>query len=285
MLVDAMSLLFRSFYALPPMNTAAGVPTNALYGVSSLWLKLLRDHRPRAVAFAVDLPTPTFRHAAYPAYKAGRPKAPDPLAAQVARFAAWMEALQVPVHGVAGFEADDVLATLAQHLEPGGSVLVVSGDTDLFQVVTEQVDVWYIGRRQQDAVRMDRAAVEARYGVPPLRVPTVKAFVGDPSDNLPGLSGIGQKTAAKWIRAHGDARGIVAQIDTLTPARHRVAIANHADELVAWEELATVRRDVALTEPLAAPLTNASFEGLDQQFEALEFKSLRPRLRALLERE
>ncbi|MEO0606115.1 MAG: DNA polymerase I, partial [Myxococcota bacterium] len=158
-----MSLLFRSFYALPPMNTADGRHTNALYGLSSLFIKLVREHRPQGLAFAVDLPRPTFRHVQYADYKAGRPTTPRPLAEQVARFGTWMAALGVPVHTAEGFEADDVIGTLADQLDT--DVLVVSGDTDLFQVVTERVSVWYVGRRQKDAMRMDLAAVRKRYGV------------------------------------------------------------------------------------------------------------------------
>lgn len=270
-----MSLLFRSFYALPPMNTADGTPTNALYGLSSLFLKLIREHRPRALAFAVDLPKPTFRHVAYPDYKQGRAKKPDPLRQQLARFGQWMASLQVPVHAQEGFEADDVIATLATKLD---DVLVVSGDTDLFQVVTDDVRVWFVGRRQRDAVMMDRAAVEARYTVGATSIPTIKALMGDSSDNLPGLHGVGVKTAASWIRAHGDAQGIVDAVAHLTPARHRPIVQAHAADLVTWEELATVRRDVPLDGPWAAPLTAASFAGLDAEFEALELQSLRPRL-------
>ncbi|MEM6930166.1 MAG: 5'-3' exonuclease H3TH domain-containing protein, partial [Myxococcota bacterium] len=282
LLLDAMSLLFRSFYALPPMNTSDGRHTNALYGISSLFIKIVREHRPSGLAFAVDLPRPTFRHLQYAYYKAGRPTTPDPLAEQVARFGAWMGALGVPVHAVEGFEADDVIATLADQLHDT-DVLVVSGDTDLFQVVTERVSVWYVGRRQKDAMRMDLAAVRARYGVEPRSIPTVKALVGDPSDNLPGLPGIGAKTATRWIVEHGDAAGIVAAADRLTPARHRDTVASHAEGLVTWESLATVRRDVPLEGRLQAPLDAASFSAMDQQFEALEFRSLRPRLAAVAE--
>ncbi len=275
-----MSLLYRSFYALPPMNTLDGRPTNALYGLSSLFVKLLREHRPRGLVFAVDLPRPTFRHQHYPDYKAGRPKAPDPLASQAARLGSWMSALGVPIHGVEGFEADDVIATLAARVTDA-PVLVVTGDTDLFQVVTDTVSVWYVGRRQKDAVMMDLAAVRARYGVEPEQVPTVKALVGDPSDNLPGLPGIGAKTARRWILDHGDAVGIVRAVDQLTPARHRPTVSGHAKALVTWEMLATVRRDVPLEPPWWGPLTARSFSALDLHFGELEFRSLRPRLAAV----
>jgi len=285
LVLDAMSLLFRSFYALPPMNRADGTPTNALYGVSSLWLKLVREHRPRGLVFASDRPEPTFRHEAWPAYKEGRPRAPDPLVSQVVRFAGWMAALEVPVHAVPGFEADDVIATLADRIvrdDPDAHVLVVTGDTDLFQVVTERVAVWYVGRRQRDALRMDPAAVRERYGVEPLQVPTVKALVGDPSDNLPGLPGVGAKTAARWIREYGDVAGILDAIDELSPTRHRATLREHAERLAVWEDLATVRRDVPLDGPAWAPLTAASFAALDAQFAELEFRSLRPRLAKLV---
>ncbi|MBX2800960.1 MAG: hypothetical protein KTR31_24985 [Myxococcales bacterium] len=277
LLLDALSLLFRAFYGLPPMTTTAGVPTGGLYGMSSLLLKLLREQRPSGLAFALESRTPTFRHQAFQDYKAQRPTAPDPLRAQLQRLPELFDALGAPAHRVAGFEADDVLASLASQLSDR-STLVVTGDTDLFQVARGPVAVWYVGRRQADAQRMDAAAVRARYGIAPSQIPTFKALVGDPSDNLPGLPGVGKKTASRWITEHGSASAIVAAADTLTPTRLQPTVAAAADALVMYEDLATVRSDLELQPPLAAPFDDVARGRLDAWFEQLEFKSLRKRL-------
>lgn len=273
-----MSLLFRSFWALPPMETSTGVPTGALYGLSSLLLKLLREHEPRALALALDLPRPTFRHEALPTYKSSRARAPDPLRAQLARVPELIEALGVPAHAVPGFEADDVLATLARHgREQGLPVLVVTGDTDLLQVARGSVAVWFVGRRQSDAVRYDEAAVRARYGIDPERLPAYKALVGDRSDDLPGVPGIGKKTATRLVDRYGDAAGVAAQREAL-PARARDL---DVAALLRDEDLATVRDELPLREPWWAPVDPAARARLRAWFAALEFRSLLPRLDAL----
>lgn len=251
------------------MSTSRGEPTGALYGLSVLLLKLLREERPSALAFAVDAPVRTVRREQYPEYKAGRAPAPDPLRAQLARFPELIDALGVPVHGVPGWEADDVLATLAAQVRPS---LVVSGDTDLLQIVDDDTTVLFVGRRQQDHVRYDLPAVRARYGFEPARIPTYKALCGDPSDHLPGIPGVGAKTAARLIADHGDADAILA---APLPPKLRPAI----DDLRRWESLATVRADLPLSEPLVS-LPDLG-ERLEAWFTALEFRSLIPRLHAL----
>ena len=282
LLLDAMSLLFRSFFALPDMRTAEGVPTGGLYGLSSLLIKLIREHEPRGLAFAVDLPEPTFRHAAFGDYKAQRQRAPSPLVQQLRRLPELMAALGAPVHGVPGFEADDVLATLARKAsEAGHPVLVVTGDTDLFQITTDQIAVWYVGRRQKDALRMDADAVRGRYGVEPAQIPTWKALVGDPSDNLPGLAGVGKKTASRWIVEHGNAAGIVAAAPTLKPARLGPAVAEHGADLELWEDLATVRSELGVAVPHHGPFEAGAKAALASLYTELAFKSLLPRLDAL----
>jgi DNA polymerase I len=271
LLLDSHSLLFRAFYALPPMSTAAGEPTGALYGLAVLLLKLLREERPGVMAFAVDAPARTVRREQYPEYKAGRAPAPDPLRAQLARFPELIEALGVPVHAVPGWEGDDVLATLAARVRPS---LVVSGDTDLLQIVDDDTHVLFVGRRQKDHVRYDLPAVRARYGFEPARIPTYKALCGDASDHLPGIPGVGAKTAARLVAEHGDAGAILA---AALPPKLRPAIEAH--DLRRWEALATVRADLPLSEPLAAPPDLG--ERLEAWFTALEFRSLIPRLHAL----
>ncbi|MCB9677915.1 MAG: hypothetical protein H6737_22645 [Alphaproteobacteria bacterium] len=261
--LDAFSLLYRAHYALPPLSTSAGEPTGALYGTLSLIVKILREHRPDGMAIAFDVGR-TFRHEAYPAYKAGRPSTPDPLAQQIARFRGVVAAMGVPSHGVPGFEADDVLATLAARTP---DCLVVSGDTDVLQVARAPTRVLFVGQRQRDPILYDQAAVEARYGVPIEGVAAWKALVGDKSDNLAGFAGIGQKTATAWVREHGDAAGILAAHPDRVDAR-----------LVRDAELVRLRTDLPLAEPLWAPV---DLDGLAAACESLEMHSLVKRVRAL----
>lgn len=275
LLLDGLSILYRSFFALPPMTTTTGEPTGGLYGFSSLVCKLLREEEPKGMAIAVDAPGRTVRHASYDAYKAGRSPAPDPLRAQVARLPALAEAMGVPLHRVASHEADDVLASLARRIpEP---VVVVSGDTDLVQLVDERTTVLFVGRRQKEHVRYDPAAVHSRWGFAPALLPTFKAMVGDPSDNLPGISGIGPSTARRLIAQHGDAAGILAALDAGRIGNRRLppVLAAARQELLGWEGLGRLYTDLPLAEPLWAPVDR---EGLRAFFEALEFRSLIPRL-------
>lgn len=269
LILDGYSLLFRAFYALPPMNTKAGVPTGALYGVSVLLLKLLREERPAGMVITVDAPAQTVRRAEYPAYKAGRVAAPDPLRSQIQRFPELGAALGVPIHSVPGWEADDVIATLTRRVRP---TLVVTGDTDLLQVVDDDTTVLFVGRRQKDHVRYDVAQVHARYGIRPSLVPTYKALAGDPSDNLPGIAGIGSKTATRLVAEYGDAAGILAAREGMKPPKVKAAIDAAVEALPRWEALGRLRMDLQLEEPLWAQIT--SYDGLRAWFAGLEFASL-----------
>lgn len=283
LLLDTYSLLFRAFHALPAMCTSAGAPTGALYGTSVLLLKLLREQAPAGVALALDAPGETFRRALYPGYKASRPSTPGELAAQLAELPALIHALGVPAFAAPGFEADDVLATLARELGAGAQpVCIVSGDRDLLQLATDGVEILFVGQRGRARVRYDAAAVEARFGVPPARLPSYVALVGDPADEIPGVPGVGAKTAARWVRDHGDIAGILANIDALAPARLRPVLAGHAAELRLGEQLARLRSDVPLGPgPRHAGFDAAARARLRALFERLEFRSLLARLDAL----
>jgi DNA polymerase-1 len=287
---DTFSLFFRAFHALPGMSTSRGEPTSALYGFSAVVLKVLREHRPARLAFAVDAPQRTFRREKYEDYKAQRPVAHPELREQLGRLPALLEAFGVPVFRAPGFEADDLLATLARSLPENESMLVVSGDRDLLQVVNSHVRVLFLGARGKDATLFDPAAVEERFGVPPAQLPSFMALVGEPSDNLVGAPGVGPTTAAKLIREHGSVASLVTQLDQLRPGKVRDALSESAGRLVLNEELATLRVDAPLCEPalgeaptvtLAAPLTDSARLRLTALFEELEFVSLIPRLAAL----
>ncbi|HKP63687.1 MAG TPA: 5'-3' exonuclease H3TH domain-containing protein, partial [Polyangiales bacterium] len=208
-LVDTNSLFFRAFHGLPPMQTTRGVPTSAVYGFSTLVLKLLREETPTGLAFARDAPAATFRHVEYSDYKGTRAPLPSPLTAQFVWLDRLLDALGLPCFSVPGFEADDVLATLARELrEQGERVRVVTGDRDLFQTISPESDVLFVGRRAQKPIIYDEAAVLERFGLPPARLPSWIALNGDPSDNLPGVPGVGARTATRLLQQHADMRDL-----------------------------------------------------------------------------
>lgn len=283
LLLDTNALFFRAFHALPPMNTTRGEPTSAIYGMSALLLKLFREERPIGIAWAKDAPR-TFRHDAFDGYKAGRSRMPDALRAQLGRLSELLAATGAPEFEAAGFEADDVLATLAREVSTSGNrVRIVTGDRDLFQVVGAGVDVLFVGRRGADAKIYDASEVEARFGVAPAQRPSLVALVGDPSDNLPGVRGIGEKTAAALIRRFGSVGGLLEHLDEVTPPRVRDAVRAAAEQIRRTEALARLRDDVPL-EPgrRFAPLSPSSIERLRSLFVTLEFSSLLPRFDKLV---
>ena len=279
---DTYSLLFRAFHALPPLTTRAGEPTSALYGLCSVIIRVLREERPARLAFALDAKTRTFRAERYPSYKAGRPRTPSALSQQIERLPELLGAFEAPLFCVPGFEADDVLATLCHRLElDARRSLVVSGDRDLLQLVGPRTNVLFVGARQQAPVCFDERAIEARFELPASKLPSYVALVGDSSDNLPGVPGIGARTAAKLVGEHGSVAGLLANLDRLSP-KLREALEQHREQVLLNEELATLRRDVPLTDgPLAAPFTPSARTRLAGLFGELEFKSLITRLDAL----
>jgi len=204
LLLDGHSLAYRAFFALPAENfsTKTGQHTNAVYGFTSMLINLLRDEEPTHVAVAFDISRRTFRVEEYPEYKAGRSATPDEFKGQVSLLHEVLDALRIRYVESEGYEADDIIATLAtlataQDVE----VLICSGDRDAIQLVTDKVTLLYPVKGVSELTRLTPAAVEAKYGVPPERYSDLAALVGESSDNLPGVPGVGPKTAAKWIAA------------------------------------------------------------------------------------
>ena len=282
-LFDTYSVVFRAFHALPPLSTSTGVPSSALYGFSSLVLKVLREQGPSELAFAVDGPSRTFRAERYPEYKAGRPRTPSALSQELERLPRLLEAFEVPVFCTPGFEADDVLATLARRIAgTGRQVLVVSGDRDLLQTAGERTRILFLGRRAQPAELYDAARVEARFGVSPAKLPVFTALVGDPSDHLVGVAGVGPRTAAELVARFGSIGELLAHLDDVSPAKLRETLRQASERLLMNETLARLHDDVPLsTSVLSAPLTESSRGRLAAEFEALEYKSLLLRLERL----
>jgi DNA polymerase-1 len=282
LLLDAFSLLYRAFFALPPMSTSAGVSTAGLYGFSVLLLKLLREQSPLGGAVAMDAPRATFRHELYAGYKASRPAAPTPLTEQLRRFPELLEAFGFPVFVAPGFEADDVLATLARELSARGHApLVVSGDLDSLQCAGGSTRVHVVGRGVEGRT-YDEAAVVARFDVTPRELPDWKALAGDPTDEIPGVPGIGAKRASTLVRKFGGVAGLLGRLDEVTPPSVRAALVQHADKLPLWRDLALLRATVPLSDaPRWAPFDEAARTRVRALFEELEFRSLVPRLDAL----
>ncbi|MDE0652194.1 MAG: DNA polymerase I [bacterium] len=281
LLIDGHSLAYRAFYALPEeMRTASGQVTNAVYGFTSMLINLLRDHRPERVAVAFDLPGGTFRHERLDSYKANRSKPPEIFREQLGLLHEVLDVLGVSTVEAPGFEADDVLATLASQAEAQGlEVAIVTGDRDAFQLVAMQrVTVLYPRRGISDHDVYDEAAVRKRTGVAPADYVAYAALRGDPSDNLPGVPGVGEKTAARLINTFADIDGIYAHLDEHSP-RLRSSLEESKDTVRLNCELMALRRDVELDVSVAdLRLAPADVDETRRLFEFLEFGSLLGRL-------
>src|SRR3954469_7921020 len=247
------------------MSTRAGEPTSALYGFCSLLLKLLREQPGAALAFALDAPQATFRHETFGEYKAGRSATPSALSAQFDRLRQLLDALSVPAFRCPGFEADDLLATLAKRARDQElPALVVSGDRDLLQLARGSVRVYFVGRRSKEALIYDEAAVFARFGVASEFLPSYVALVGDPSDNLPGVPGIGASTARRLLAGKRSCQELFDGLESVKSARGREALLAHREQILHTESLARLREDapIAASGPLWAAPSPAGLEAL-----------------------
>ena len=218
-LLDGHSLAYRAFYALPPdLATPSGQVTNAVFGFTSMLIKLLDDEKPDAIAIAWDRKEPTFRKELYPEYKATRTKAPDIFRSQIPLIEEVLDAMEMPQVSVAGFEADDIIATLAnQGRELGYDVVVVTGDRDAFQLSADDLTILYTLRGITDTVHATPRWLKEKYDVTPDRYVEYAALRGDSSDNLPGVPGVGEKTAAKLINAYPSLEALYDSLDSQTP--------------------------------------------------------------------
>lgn len=281
MLLDGNSLTYRAFFALPTdLATASGQVTNAVYGFTSMLVNLIKDHHPDQVVVAFDRPEPTFRHQMVEGYKANRSEAPDILRQQMGLVRQVVETMRLAVLEAPGFEADDVLATLATKAAAAGrDVIVVTGDRDTYQLVEDpHIKVLYNRRGVSDYVLYDEAGIAERTGVTPRQYAEFAALRGDPSDNLPGVPGVGEKTAAKLITTYGGIDAIYAHLDDLTPKLRQSLSA--AEAVVRSNARATpLVRDLPLEVPAGGPaLGDWDVAELRRLFEFLEFRTLWDRL-------
>ncbi|MBI1996654.1 MAG: hypothetical protein HYU31_03865 [Deltaproteobacteria bacterium] len=277
-LIDGSSYIFRAFFAIPPLSNAAGLPTNAIYGFTNILLKLLKQYQPEYVVVALDAGRETFRNEMFADYKSNRPEAPAELIPQFPYFRKVLDALNVPLIELPGYEADDIIATLCGAMSGKGcEVIVVSSDKDLMQLVTD-------GIRLLDSAKdrwIGAEEVKGKFGVEPEKVVEVMGLMGDPVDNIPGVKGIGEKTAIALIQQFQTLENLFDHLDEVEQmklrgaARIRKALDAGKEAAFLSRQLATVKNDV----PIAISLEDLHFRGLDKEklqplFAELEFTQL-----------
>lgn len=283
-LLDGHSLAYRAFYALPPdLATPSGQVTNAVFGFTSMLIKLLDEEAPDAIAVAWDRKEKTFRSEKYPEYKATRESAPDMFRSQVPLIKEVLEALKIPQVSVAGFEADDVIATLTkQGRDAGYAVMVVTGDRDAFQLSSDDTTVLYTRRGVSDTVHATPAWIQERYGIDAKRYVEYAALRGDTSDNLPGVPGVGEKTAAKLINAYASLEELYDHLDDQSP-KLRESLAEARDQVFLNRDLMTMIDDVPMDDLTPADLDLEPFDRdtVRTLFDDLAFRTLWQRLEGL----
>jgi DNA polymerase-1 len=282
MLLDGNGLIYRGYFALPPLSTAKGELVNAVFGFTSILLRGFGDVKPDYVAVAFDLPGPTFRHEEYREYKATRKPMPDDLRSQFPKVREVVAALRIPVLELAGYEADDVIGTLTLQAEARGiDSTIVTGDLDMLQIVSEHVRLMTTRQGVQNTVYYDVATIRDRYGLAPSQMVDFKALKGDSSDNIPGIPGVGEKTAAKLIADFGDLDALYGRLDELKQEKLRTALTDHREQVFRSRHLATIVRDLPVELDYgAARLGDYDREAVVRLFRELEFRSLIDRLPA-----
>ena len=275
-LIDGHAIIHRAFHAVPEdLATSKGEVVNATFGFTSILIKALADIKPDYIAVTFDRPSPTFRHENYAEYKAHRPTLPDIMRPQFHRVREVVEAFEIPIYEKDGFEADDVLGTLSvQATQQGVDTIIFTGDMDTLQLVNEHVHALVAKRGISEATEYDEEAVYNRYGLPPNKLPDFKGLVGDKSDNIPGVPGIGEKTATKLLTEYGDLEGLLAHIDNLIPKEQRL-LREMADQARQSKFLATIVLDAPVKLDLEACRTGQiNRDKVLTLFRELEFRTL-----------
>ncbi|MEY4152038.1 MAG: hypothetical protein RL470_97 [Actinomycetota bacterium] len=284
LLIDGHSMAYRAFFALPAENftTAQGQHTNAIYGFATMLISLLKDEKPTHVAVAFDVSRKTFRTEIFPEYKANRAKTPDEFRSQMSYLHELVKGFGISQFEIEGFEADDIIATITKRAEKeGAEVLICTGDRDSFQLVTAQTTVLYPKRGVSEMARMTPEAVQEKYGMTPDQYPDFAALRGDPSDNLPSIPGVGEKTAAKWVVEYGSLKELLSHAETVGGKVGESLRAN-IDNVKRNRELTQLIHDAPFDFSIDAlewsGVTESDLSGL---FEQLEFRTLKDRLTAI----
>jgi DNA polymerase-1 len=278
-------MAYRAFFALPAENftTASGQHTNAIYGFATMLLSLLSSEKPTHVAVAFDVSRTTFRSEIFPEYKANRAKTPDEFRSQMSYLHQLVESFGISTFEIQGYEADDIIATIAKAAEKeGAQVLICTGDRDSFQLISEKTTVLYPKRGVSDLVRMNAQALLEKYGMTPEQYPDFAALRGDPSDNLPSVPGVGEKTAAKWIIEYGSLKQLLARVDDLG-GKAGQSLKNCVTDVERNRELTQLVSSV----PIEFTIQSLAWAGVaeasvDPLFKTLEFKTLKDRMKPIL---
>lgn len=283
-LIDAHALIHRFFHALPPLTTPKGDPIGAIYGICGMFLKIFKEQKPDYIAAAFDTPEKTFREEEFKEYKIHRPPSADELVSQLKIAPEVFELFGVKVFSKPGFEADDVIGTLVEKFkkEKDLKIVIFSGDLDVLQLVEDEKVLAQISKTGiTEYVLYDEKAVEERYGLKPKQLPDLKGFLGDASDNIPGVKGIGPKTATPPLQEFGSVEGVFENI-ALIPEKTAKKFEGHKDEAIFSKKLATIRRDVpievSLSDLAVKPLNK---KALEEYFVKLGFKTLVQRAQSL----
>jgi len=276
-LIDGNSYAYRSFYAIKNLKTKEGLPTNAVYGFTVSLMKILRRKRLDYIGIVFDLPEPTFRHKEFASYKANRPKMPDDLIIQFPIIKEVIRAFNIPIFEFGGYEADDILATIAKEGEKNAfDVFVMSPDKDLLQIITDNIRV--IRSTKEDAV-FDRKKVYEKYGVEPEKLVDIAALGGDRSDNVPGVPGIGEKTASKLVRQFGNLEGVFGNIDKILNEKIKKNLRQFSQQAELSRRLVCLKADVPIKicwEDCAAKVYSVDFDKskVNRLFAELGFNKL-----------
>lgn len=275
-IIDGNSLMNRVFYALPPMNTRDGKNTNAIYGLSVILLKIIEDYKPNYIAAAFDKKAPTFRHLEYQDYKAGRKKMPEELAEQFEPAKQLLRAFNVGIYEIEGYEADDIIGTMAKLYEQQGfEVLILTGDRDSLQLVSDNIKVIFTKKGIKDIEVYDKSTIKEKYGITPNQIIDLKGLMGDASDNIPGVPGVGEKTALKLLIEYGNVEEIYNNLDKISAKKLKENLEHNKEQAFLSKKLATINCNVPLEYKLEEmDINNANYIEVKNKFEALEFKSL-----------
>lgn len=282
-LIDGNSLLYRAFFALPTtLTTSTGVITNAVYGFTSMLIRLIKDEKPDCLAIAFDKGIVTFRHEAFTDYKAHREETPNELKHQFDIAKEVLDSLDIPVYEKEGFEADDILATAAKQAEETGyQVLVVTGDRDAFQLIDDNIKVMTTRRGITDIVIYDKAKLKERWGIKPEQMPEMLGLKGDPSDNIPGVPGIGEKTASKLIAEYGSIENVYAHIDEIKGEKLKENLRQFKEQAEVSKEIATLHFEVPVDFDIGKCHLSWDLNKARDVFADLQFNTLLARLREL----
>lgn len=285
LLIDGHSMAYRAFFALPAENftTAQGQHTNAIYGFATMLISLLKDEKPTHVAVAFDVSRKTFRTDIFPDYKANRAKTPDEFRSQMSFLNDLVKGFGITQFALEGYEADDIIATITKQAEKeGAEVLICTGDRDSFQLVTEKTTVLYPKRGVSEMARMTPEAVQEKYGMSPDQYPDFAALRGDPSDNLPSIPGVGEKTAAKWIVEFGSLKNLISNVDKVG-GKVGQSFRDNIDDVIRNRELTQLVHDAPIDYQVDALAWAGVVErDLTKLFEQLEFRTLKDRIKPIL---